>query len=74
MAAFVTLTTLTADYRKNLLNISSFQLFVFFHCRHNMKYCQDSSVILFVYLVFGSKKASPRNSTKVKVEQAGFSQ
>ena len=39
-----------------------------------MKYCQDSSVILFVYLVFGSKKASPRNSTKVKVEQTGFSQ
>lgn len=39
-----------------------------------MKYYQDSSVILFVYLVFGLKKASLRISTKVKVEQAGFSQ
>ena len=41
-----------------------------------MKYYQDSSVIRsrFVYLVLGLKKASPRNSTKVKVEPAGFSQ
>ena len=62
--------------RKNLLSISNFQLFVFFHCRHKMKYYQDSSVIRswFVYLVLGLKKALPRNSTKVKVEPAGFSQ
>ena len=62
--------------RKNLLNISNFQLFVFFHCRHKMKYYQDSSVIRswFVQLVLGLKKALPRNSTKVKVEPAGFSQ
>ena len=61
---------------KNLLNISNFQSFVFFHCRHKMKYYQDSSVIRswFVYLVLGLKKASPRNSTKVKVEPADFSQ
>ena len=41
-----------------------------------MEYYQDSSVIRsrFVYLVLGLKKASPRNSTKVKVEPAGFSQ
>ena len=39
-----------------------------------MKYYQDSSVILFAYLVFGLKKVSLRISTKVKVEQAGFSQ
>ena len=47
------------------------------YCRHKyMKYScyQDSSVIRrrFVYLVFGLRKASPRDSTKVKVEHAGF--
>lgn len=68
------LETLKANYRKNLVNISNFQLLVFFHWRHKMKYYQDSSVILFAYLVFGLKKASLRISTKVKVEQAGFSQ
>ena len=41
-----------------------------------MKYYQDSSVIRswFLYLVLGLKKALPRNSTKVKVGPAGFSQ
>ena len=68
------LETLKANYRKNLVNISNFQLLVFFHWRHKMKYYQDSSVVLFAYLVFGLKKASLRISTKVKVEQAGFSQ
>lgn len=46
------LETLKANYWKNLVNISNFQLLVFFHWRHKMKYYQDSSVILFAYLVF----------------------
>ena len=71
MAAFV---TVHAGYYGGLqeksFNISNFELFVFFYCRHKMKYIcyQDSSVIWFVCLAFGLSLASTRNSTKVKVQ------
>ena len=37
-----------------------------------MKYYCYSKVWRFVYLYFGSRKASPRDSTKMKVEYTGF--
>ena len=75
MAAFVIVQADSySDLQEKSFNIfQSFNLRVF-HCRHKMKYnChQVSSVIrsYFVYLVFGLRKASPRDSTKVKVKHA----
>ena len=77
MAAFLLvfdnlMQALTADYRKNHL---TFQIFNY-SCFSEMKYScyQDSPFIRswFVYLVFRLRKATPRDSTKVSFEQAGF--
>ena len=49
---------------------------MFFHYPHKMKYScyQDSPVIRswFAYFILGLRKASQRNSTKLKVEHGGF--
>ena len=60
-----------ADYRGNL---STFQIFNCSCSQLNYSCYRHSSIIgnLFVYLFFGLRKVSPRDSTKVKVEHAGF--